>query len=180
MHDSVAKVVEGIWWILSTVLLAHSEDETCQPVLELNGFISVTGTGDVVSTTDIYHTLKQYWISSCVFLRIPFSLILLISSCFRCCKATGGGSGLDRAGEASLGGARNGLKFAASPVWAGLGTVRSSVSGVSNVDRNNYSSSLSESQKSRKSGLSRSLSRRPLLAVLRYGVSRDLAHNSLS
>ena len=42
---------------------------------------------------------------------------------------------------------------------SGLGAVRSLVSSVSNVNKNN-SSSLSESQKSSRLGLSRSLSRR--------------------
>ena len=97
------------------------------------------------------HTLKQYCVSSCVFLGIPFSLILLISSSvFGAAKRLGVGlvwAGLGRTAWAGLG------------TSSGLGAVRSSVSSVSNADKNN-SSSLSESQQSSKLGLSRSLSRR--------------------
>ena len=36
-HNPTAKVVEGVWQILRTVLFAHFQHEVVQPVLEVGG-----------------------------------------------------------------------------------------------------------------------------------------------
>ena len=82
-------------------------------VLELKG-LHLCHWGDVVSTT-IAAIFTPFFPHSQAVLRIflhplgdPVQLHTFdILLCFRCCKATEGGSGLGRAGEASLGRARN-------------------------------------------------------------------------